>query len=150
MKQNRNTNNKKTSKVRVVPTIATQTFPSFAEAIANMRSVSTIIDSFFGTDIAVDSTSDEYTAFIAKIAADEYPQLLGKHNIHTSYHIAANRISVRGERDLQFGWNLNYTIVEGKAIVESVDCTIIMYNNFGSLKATLVCQGWSLAEKKHK
>lgn len=148
MKQNRNTNTKRVPRVKVVPTVATQTFPSFEEAIANMRGTSTIIDSFFGEDITIDNNADDYAKFVAGRAAYEYPQLLGKHNIHTSYHIAANKVSVRGEHDLQFGWELKYTITDGKAVIDSVECTIIMYNKFDALKEALDSAGWDLVEKK--
>lgn len=149
-KNNTSPRPKRQPKVKPVPTIATRTFESFEEAITNMRSSCNIIDSFFGEGITTEQSADEYVAFIAKAAAEAYPQLLEKYNIHTSYHIAANRVSVRGEHDLQFGWEFKYSIVEGKAVIEAVNCTIIMYNTFTALKEALTESGWELVEKKTK
>lgn len=132
------------------PVIATQEFETFEDAIDCMRESSTIVDDFFQDIRITDDVPeyDTYLAYIAKKIAEQYPALIQKHNIHTNYSISANRVSIRGERGLSFGWKVMYKVEEGVARITSVKSIMTLYKPFGNLKADLESKGWTLREKK--
>lgn len=131
------------------PVIATQEFETFEDAIDCMRDSSTIVNEFFQDIRFSDDVPeyDTYLAYVAKKASEQYPALIQKHNIHTNYSISANRVFIRGERGLSFGWQVMYTVQDGVAHITSVKSFMTLYKPFENLKADLESKGWTLKEK---
>ena len=146
---NRNNKPQRQPRVKVTPVNASAIYLTFEDAIRALRSAHTIIDDYFA-GLDDNASYDEYVAYVAGKAAETYPQLLGKKNIHTQYSISGTNVFVRTEDNLAFGWNVSYTVEDGHAKIISAKAMITMFDTFDDLKQLLESQSWNLEERRSR
>lgn len=143
-----NKNKRFVPKERPVPVQATATFNSFEDAIDTLREID-IIDNFFN-EISISNDRaeyDQYLEYIAKKAATDFPQLIAKHNIHSTFTITPNRVLVRTEDNISFSWDVVYTVENRVATITEVKVSVVLYDTFESIKTLLSDNGFELKEK---
>lgn len=131
----------KRKKEKFNPITVTKEFDNFKDAIIELKESSNIIKEFF-KDLDDNSNYDDYARLVAQKASENYPQLLSKRNIHTSYKITPSMVSVKNENNLLFGWKTTYKIDKGQATIIKVENMIIMYKDFPEMKKFFEDNEW--------
>lgn len=147
--QNNRNNRRQQPRKKVTPVTATALFLNFKDAISSLRDAHPAIEEFFA-GIDVNDSYDDYVAYVAEKALENYPQLLGKKNIHTQFSISGTNIFVRTEDQLAFGWTATYKVEDGRASITCIKNTIVMYDTFQELKDSLAAASWDLEERQPK
>lgn len=95
-------------------------------------------------------TVDDYFWAIALEIANDCPRLLEKVNIHTMFSVSANKLYVRMENNIAFGFNITYKVYNGVARLEYVVGTITMYDDRSELREELLGNGWRKEDKQKR
>lgn len=127
---------------------------SFIKVLNEMRARSMEISDFFnsvennygeGEEL---KSIDDYFCGVAREMCYRCPRLLDKVNIHTTFNITANKLHVRLESNIAFGFNITYKVFNGVARPEFTVGTITLYEDNANLRDELVTNGWRLEEKR--
>lgn len=126
----------------------TKTFYSFDEAINNMIANNDVVaDVLLYDGAATMSTADIYNR-LCDVAKSHVPNPETRENIHWEFHISANKISVKTDQFVAFGWNIRSRKVQDQYEV-TVDSRITIFGENPLAKKTLEDDGWVVEEKKN-
>lgn len=126
---------------------------AFFDVLDHMRCISKAVDDFFidiDGGVELESTDSYFEAVMFKMA-NMCPMLLSKRNIHTTMSISSNKLNVRLENNIGFGFDITYKIVDGVANIVGCTGTITLYSNNRTLKEALENDdNWTIVEKSFR
>ena len=107
--------------------------PTFEDALIALTGADAIIN-----DILKDVTN--IPEAIKRITDDYYnniPDLVGKEHIYSSLSSSANKLSYKLDEGFAFGWEINYHLVDGKAVIDDVKAIIKVFRGNEDLKKAI-------------
>lgn len=144
-------NNRPIGKKKPINTVTfKKSFKSFSEAINDMKNSNEVVAKYLNTEEENPTVENVYKQ-ICLLANDYMPNLTKRENMHWEFRISGNRIFVKTDEFVSFGWIVKSTKVDtdDKSIYENIyNCTITIIGNNPDAIEVLESNGWEKEEEK--
>lgn len=124
-----------------------KSFDSFEEAITDMIANNDIVYSILSLS-EDDITEEEVYNKICSLPTKYTPNPVTRENILWEYTISANRVSIKTDQFIAFGWNIRSRKVDDH-FESTYYCKITIFGNNAMAKKALEDADWKLEERKN-